>query len=385
MRLGIKSLNKNKVKCKNKRKDKPRGIDLFAGSGGLSLGFEQAGINIVYAIENDKSAALTYKQNRKRKKIMVDTRNIDKISPDEVLKKIKINKGMLDVIIGGPPCQGFSISNRRTRNSQNPKNNLIFKFVKFVKKIQPKWFLMENVAGLDSFEKGGVRERLLSLFRKAGYHADCKIFNAADFGVPQNRKRVFFIGNRIGAPLDFFEKLKGTKKVVTVNEAISDLPKLTNGQIINSLPYSKMKKLSHYQIIARKGSNGIVQNNLVTKNTDLAIKRFKNIRQGENLKALFSRMPDLVKNYSNIENCHSWIYLRLSSRKPSVTLNNFRKNMLIHPTEDRGLSVREAARLQSFPDKYVFYGNISSQQQQVANAVPPILVRTIAKHILKKL
>jgi DNA (cytosine-5)-methyltransferase 1 len=121
-----------------------------------------------------------------------------------------------------------------------------------------------------------------------------------------------------------------------------------------------------------------VENNLTSIHSDLAIIRFKNIKQGENLLALAERKPELVANYKRIENCHHWIYMRLPWKKPSVTLNNFRKNMLIHPTQNRGLSVREAARIQSFPDKYIFYGSISYQQQQVSNAVPPMLGFNIA-------
>ena len=125
--------------------------------------------------------------------------------------------------------------------------------------------------------------------------------------------------------------------------------------------------------------NGKVQNNLTTRHNDLPVARFKNIKQGENLLALAKRKPEMVANYKNVDNSHHWIYMRLPLNKPSVTLNNFRKNMLIHPTQHRGLSVREAARLQSFPDHYVFYGSIGFQQQQVSNAVPPLMSHSIAR------
>jgi DNA (cytosine-5)-methyltransferase 1 len=245
---------------------------------------------------------------------------------------------------------------------------------------------MENVSGMETFEQGSVRDELLENFKKLGYESVSLILNAADFGVPQNRKRIFFIGNRVGHTMSFVDQIKKTSisKPVTVHNAISDLPPLENGHLVCKMPYNgRKRKLTAYQSSMRRGMNGSVRNNLVTKNQDLAVKRFKHIGQGENLIALAQRTPKLVANYSKIENCHNWIYLRLPWKRPSVTLNNFRKNMLIHPVQHRGLSVREAARLQSFPDKYVFHGSIGSQQQQVANSVPPLLSKAIASKIIK--
>jgi DNA (cytosine-5)-methyltransferase 1 len=367
------------------KKRKPIGIDLFAGAGGLSLGFEKAGFDIRYAIESDRHAAETYKNNRKNKNLIVDTRDINKISPKEVLKKLDLKEGELDILIGGPPCQGFSTSNMRTRNLANPQNQLVFKYVEFVNALKPKWFLMENVAGLDSFDDGTFRDLLIKEFVNIGYATESIILNAVNFGVPQNRNRIFFIGNCLGNHMEFISKLRTKKlqKPVTVYEAITDLPLITNGNNADEMAYnSRKKRLSRYQKRMRKGMNGRVKNNFSTNHSDLAILRFQNIRQGENLLALAKRRPELVSNYNNVENSHHWIYMRLLWKKPSVTLNNFRKNMLIHPTQDRGLSVREAARLQSFPDKYVFCGSIGFQQQQVSNAVPVILSRVIAESIL---
>jgi DNA (cytosine-5)-methyltransferase 1 len=359
-------------------------IDIFAGAGGLSLGFEKAGFNIICAIEKDKYAAETYRKNRSRKRFIIETRDINEISAGEILQRTGVKKGSIDIIIGGPPCQGFSTSNKRTRNMDNPRNHLVFKFVEFVKYIEPKWFVMENVGGLDSFENGDVRKQLLDKFTSIGYKTESFIVNAVNFGVPQNRNRIFFIGNNIGNSMDFVKTItnKAISKPTTVHDAISDLPSLQNGHAIDKMSYDG-NWISSYQRRLRAGMNGQVSNNLVSKNSELAIERYMNIRQGENLSILARKQPKLVSNYKNIENCHHWIYLRLSSDKPSVALNNFRKNMLIHPTENRGLSVREAARLQSFPDKYVFYGPLGFQQQQVANAVPPLLAMVIAKAILE--
>jgi DNA (cytosine-5)-methyltransferase 1 len=379
----LKTICKYYNRKKGQRRN-PVGIDLFAGAGGLSLGFEKAGFNIVYAIEKDKYAAETYKKNRTKRAVLVDVRDISEVTPKEILGKLGLEKGELDVIIGGPPCQGFSISNMRTRDLSNPQNQMVFEFLRFVKEIAPKWFLMENVSGLDSFEAGSVRDHLLQAFRNLGYKTEYAILNSANFGVPQSRNRIYFIGNRVGNPMKFIQALKKKTRdnFVTVFEAISDLPVLHNGNSIDDLPYRRKENLTEYQITMRDKRIGRVANNLVSTNTKLVIKRFKHIRQGENLITLARRAPHLVENYKNIEHCHWWIYLRLRWGAPSVTINNFRKNMLIHPTQNRGLSVREAGRLQSFPDNYMFYGPIGYQQQQVANAVPPLVAKGVAKHIM---
>lgn len=377
--------------CKYYKKNVPKvfrplGIDLFAGAGGLSLGFEQAGFDIVYAVEKDKFAAETYKRNRTKKFVTVDTRDIKEVSPKEILKCLGLKKNEVDIVIGGPPCQGFSMSNMKTRNLDNPQNHLIYKFVDFVKEISPKCFLMENVGGLDTFQDGHVKKCLIRKFNNLGYSAQCVILNAVNFGVPQNRNRIFFVGNRRDHLCDFVEQLKTVKidKPVTVYDAISDLPHLKNGNTKDNKAYRKnCKNISKYQRILRKGMNGEVSNNLVSKNTPLAVKRFAHIRQGQNLLSLAKIKPSLVENYKNVDNCHHWIYLRLPWNKPSVTLNNYRKNMLIHPVQDRGLSVREAARLQSFPDSYVLYGPLGLQQQHVANAVPPSVAYIIANYLSK--
>lgn len=371
-----------------KKNNKPIGIDLFAGAGGLSLGFEQAGFDIRYAIEHDKFAAETYSKNRQNKNIIVDVRKIQDIAPNEIFEKMEIKKGELDIIIGGPPCQGFSTSNMKTRNLNNPNNHMIFNFVEFVKELAPKWFLMENVAGLNTFESGLIKKHLIEMFTSIGYRTESLVLNAVNFGVPQNRNRIFFIGNKEGKSMDFVKRIieKKIEKPITVNDAISDLPKLKNGHNKCDMPYnSRKKKLSKYQLLLRKKNTDQVSNNLVSKNTELVLKRYAHIKQGENIANLAKKKPHLVSNYKKVENCHHWIYLRLNKKKPSVTLNNYRKNMLIHPIEHRGLSVREAARLQSIPDNYIFFGSIGSQQQQVANAVPALLAKNIAIQILKYL
>lgn len=366
-----------------KGKRQPIGVDLFSGAGGLSLGFEDAGFKIVYILEKDRYAAETYSRNR-NSGTMVDVADILNIEPDDILSKLGLDRGDLDIVLGGPPCQGFSIANMRTRNEDNPMNQLVFKFWDFVVGLRPKWFVMENVAGLEKFGDGRLKEELLELFEEGGYSVNSVVLDASCFGIPQVRRRIFFVGNRINKSLDFLHDLVKDKTLpcLTVREAIDDLPVLPNGNSVDHLPYAKNgESITEYQRIMRLGNSDGVLNNLVSMSSPLAVERYKYIEQGENWRAVDLKRPELLYNYKDLSKCHHWIYLRLCWDKPSVVISNYRKNMLIHPEQDRGLSVREAARLQSFPDTYVFYGPLGYQQQQVANAVPPRQAGRIAAYI----
>ena len=200
---------------------------------------------------------------------------------------------------------------------------------------------------------------------------------ASDYGVPQHRNRFIMVGNHNGILFQFPEK---HKKVYSVIDAIGDLPELTNGQMEDSLPYRcYAKEASEYAQLMRHGSRTSKQN-YVSKNADYVIERYKHIGQGKNWKAI---PEELMQNYANKANCHSGIYKRLNPNEPSVVISNYRKNMLIHPYQDRGLSVREAARLQSFPDKFIFKGTLMHIQQQIGNAVPPLLAKAVFEKILE--
>lgn len=357
-------------------------IDLFAGAGGLSKGLELAGFSVKLAVDLDESSAVTYQYNHPKTKFIKS--DIENIPSRKLLKEIGLNCGELDLLAGGPPCQGFSLSNTKTRDISNPNNHLVFEFIKKSLEIKPKWILIENVAGLSSFENGSIRDKVIQLFAEIGYSVKCAVLNAINFGVPQNRKRVFFIGNRAGADLDFLDEMieKGEENPLTIRDAIGDLPVLENGSVADEMCY-KRGRPNAYQKFMRINSNGTVKNNRVTKNSELVIERYKFIEPGENWSAVLKKMPDLLLNYKDIKNCHSGIYRRLVWNKPSAAITNFRKSMMIHPDQDRGLSVREAARIQSFPDDYIFFGSLGSQQQQVANAVPPLLAEAIGKQIIK--
>ncbi len=350
------------------------GIDIFSGAGGLSLGAEMAGIKISTAIEIDESAAQTFLRNHKGSKVLQG--DIQKIDP----KTLHTNNKPVFVIMGGPPCQGFSLSNTRTRNMENKKNFLFLEFVRFVEEIRPDWFVLENVWGLTNINEGKTQEMIEDCFRAIeGYdNISSSVLWASDYGVPQNRNRFFMVGNKLG--IDFqFPKKQNT--IITVEEAIGDLPSLQNGEMLDEASYTQpIEEASPYAQLMRQGSEKAHQN-YVSRNNDLVIERYKYIGQGQNWRAI----PDfLMQNYADKGRCHSGIYKRLRADKPSVVISNYRKSMLIHPHEDRGLSVREAARLQSFPDNFIFEGSLMHMQQQIGNAVPPLLAKAVFQQIIKQ-
>jgi len=361
-------------------------VDLFAGAGGLSLGFEDAGFKVIFAVENDVYSAETYRMNRNRGNSEVILSDISQINFTDTLKKFRLKRGEINILLCGPPCQGFSFSNMKTRTADNPKNHFFREFLRAVKEIYPKWILFENVSGIVNFEKGKVIEIINAELRNLGYLCTWDIINSADYGVSQVRKRFFLIGNRMRIRFLFPQPScgNGRKPYVTVHDAVSDLPLLDNGNNVDSLEYRyNGSKLTDYQREMKKEwRKNYCLNNCITRNNDLIVKRYKYIPRGGN----WQDIPNfLMRNYKNKKNCHSGIYKRLKWSEPSIVISNFRKNMLIHPEQDRGLSVREAARLQSFPDWYIFYGRLGSQQQQVADAVPPLLAEILGDRIKKYL
>lgn len=347
------------------------GIDIFAGAGGLSLGAEMAGIKITHAIEINPYPANTYRRNHPNTSVL--QADIQNINPS----LLNIENNGVFIIMGGPPCQGFSMSNTISRNMDNDKNFLYLEFVRFVRELHPKWFVLENVWGLTKMNDGETMEMIKESFEALGYTVKPQILWASDYGVPQKRYRFFLVGNCENIPFEFPLKENIT---VTVHDAFADLPILKNGQMIDTAPYTiPFEEASDYAKLMRQNSKESLQN-FVTQNNELVIKRYTHIPQGGNWRDI----PDsLMQNYADKNRCHSGIYKRLKEDAPSVVISNYRKSMLIHPTQDRGLSVREAARLQSFPDDYYFMGPHMSIQQQIGNAVPPLLAKAVFKEIIK--
>lgn len=370
---------------------KPKGVALFSGAGGMSQGFLDAGFDILLATDGDENTSETYIANHPEIPFCVaDANNRDELSGEIILSRIGLEQGQLDIVVGGPPCRGFSNGNRQSGGPNNQYNALVREYARVVLEIQPHWFVLENVVGLYYMEE--IRAEFENLLNGI-YSIQPKIVNAADFGVPQERRRIIFVGNRDGAKFEFpageyapkiMAKEENKKPYFTVNEAIGDLPKLGTRDGKNEMCYRKQARTLYQELMRRNCEK--VFDHVITKSGEDVIERYRHIQQGENWSALPDEMIlkwrktpiDQVKKSS-----HSNLYLRLDENKPSPTIGNFRKSMFIHPTEDRGLSLREAARLQSFPDWYRFKGGISSAQQQIGNATPPLLAKAIASQILR--
>jgi DNA (cytosine-5)-methyltransferase 1 len=260
--------------------------------------------------------------------------------------------------------------NQRTRNKANQGNWMFREFVRLTKSWRPDWIVFENVKGIAETQKGEFLSLILQSFDKLGYTVSKGVLNAAHFGVPQKRERLFVIGSLHGIEVPLPEPI--VSKAIPVKNALADLPDLANGADRDFLPY-RCRARSNYARHLRNGEK-MVSGNLVTRNADLIIKRYRHVKQGGNWEDI---PASLMKNYRTEYECHTGIYHRLDPDKPSKVIGNYRKNMLIHPYSDRGLSVREAARIQSFPDCYRLCGSIGFQQQQVGNAVPPLLAKAV--------
>ncbi len=339
-------------------------IDLFSGAGGFSLGFEHVGFESIIAIDKWEDAIDTYNSNRKNK--VGTTRDICEFTNEEI-KALNKNNDVVG-IIGGPPCQGFSMVG--TRDEYDERNNLYLQFVRFVKEIEPKFFILENVRGLLTMANGFFKNDILERFSKLGYNVVYKVIRASEYGVPQSRERVFFIGllNKVFGDLKFdFEKMD-KKPLVSTKDALSDLPSLDNNE--SPTEYAKEPQ-NKFQKEMRKGATKIF-NNEITNHTEQTIDIIKMVPDGGNIRSIDPKFYS-VRNYNAA-------FKRMDSTLPSGTIDCGHRNYF-HYSENRVPTARESARIQSFPDVYIFKGNKSSQYTQIGNAVPPKLAEAIARVI----
>lgn len=336
-------------------------IDLFSGCGGLSLGFEQAGFKGCLAIDFWQDALTTYAFNREDAKTFCG--DLSSISPSEIKDRYALSD--VDVIIGGPPCQGFSVAGKRI--IEDKRNELYKSFVNFVRVFKPKAFVMENVPTILTMGDGAIKDAILADFSKLGYKVTYKVLTASDYGVPQNRRRAVFVGLSYGTSFEF--PIPSIDRHVTSEEALSDLPE---NSMENGSPYIS-GPLSEFQIYAREGSNGVF-NHEITIHTAKTQQIISMVPDGGNYKDLPEELWDTRKVHI------AWT--RLNSNKPSFTID-CGHNHHFHYKFNRVPTVRESARLQSFPDSFVFLGNKGSQLKQVGNAVPPLLARQIALQLKK--
>ncbi len=390
-----------------------RVLELFAGAGGMGLGFQLARHNhhqfdVIYSAEINPIYVKTLNVNYNHYRRQQCTGCSDRTDVAPVDLSIRASAKMIgtaveaaggvDVLIGGPPCQGFSNANRNSWASDNPNNKLVDVFLKYVDIFRPSVFLMENVQGILWTAKKNSRNPSASvvsyLARKMammGYLVFPKLLDAIWYGVPQYRSRFFLLGihERLGYKSSDFGDWGPfplpthgpctPNPFVTVKEAIGDLPVIGNGHAIEIMPYDGKMLSPYVQRMRDRMEQCILSDHVTSKHADYVLERYKNIPPGGN----WQSVSDMMTNYSDITRTHSNIYRRLSWNDPAITIGHYRKSMIIHPDQARGLSLREASRLQSFPDWFRFQGALMHKQQQLANAVCPVVAQAIAEYLLR--
>jgi DNA (cytosine-5)-methyltransferase 1 len=376
------------------KSSKPILIDLFCGAGGLSQGLSYAGFDARVGIDFDQNAIATYSANhRNSKAILAD---ISTISGAE-LQSLTGTRD-IDLVAGGPSCQGYSTHGKRV---EDDSRNFLFKeFVRLVEDIQPKFFLMENVKGLLTYSKGHFKTLIEEDFARIGYRVVSKTLCAADYGVPQMRHRVMFVGTRLpNVDLSFPKPTHGEQTshdsssdllpYVTVNDAIGDLP-LMNGDFNKQIwEYATETKSKFQKYVRASGGNGVTLHNSKALSEQAGLLA-SFIGQGQGLRAVpVKYLPDRFKKMRRIRNGQlrrdcTTLYHRLDPKRPAYTITCYYRNVasgpFLHPWEDRSLSHREAARLMSFPDHYEFRG--TGIPRQIGNAVPPLMAAAVGRHIL---
>lgn len=339
-------------------------IDLFCGAGGLSLGFEKSGFEIVKAIDFNKNAIETYNKNLNYSCGIVE--DLTQLKPEffENLKPI-------DGIIGGPPCQGFSTAGRR--NPDDIRNKLYKEYFKILENLTPRFFIIENVVGILTYAKGEVVNDIRKRANKLGYIIFEQILDAVDYGVPQHRRRVIFVGIKkeiVFEKGDFHFPSPTCTKYITIEEALSDLPQYIDKNQPDTVYYAQ-KPQNDYQALMREKSN-IVYNHNFTNHSDKTIKTIKLVPEGGSIQDLSDEDKGGRKYHALLR--------KMKRNEPSLTIDTGHRTYF-HFSEPRIPSVREVARLQSFPDDFVFLGPKAEQYKQVGNAVPPLLAYKIANKI----
>ncbi len=356
-------------------------ISLFSGGGGLDLGFVNAGYKILWAIDNDPNAVATYKKNIGGHIICAD------------ITKQDVNLiPCADVVIGGPPCQSFSLAG--LRRTEDARGQLVWQYMRIIEKIKPKAFIFENVTGLLS-AKNSRGEKIISLlkeeFKRIGYSVELQVMNAADFGVPQRRKRVIIVGLRGGESFVFPKPTHGSKETnllpyVSVKDALDDLPSPSNKDA-DVLVYTKSAK-TEYQKRMRKNKSKYVSGHFISTLSALDKYIISHVKPGGNYMDIPKDVDSKRIRRLQKEGGHTTCYGRLNPKDPSYTINTYfnRPNVgcNIHYSDNRLITVREALRLQSFPDSFEV---VSSSKQGanivIGNAVPPMLAEVIANALIK--
>jgi len=354
-------------------KPKPYMIDLFCGAGGFSVGAELSGFHPILGLDYFEPAMKTWEYNHPDSiSVLGNIKDIDPIEIKTILKSNGVNN--ISLITGGVPCQGFSLANRK-RHANDERNFLFIEYMKYIKVFKPQFIILENVSGMKSTNNGQFVKNILSMMDELGYNATVDLLNAADYGVPQIRKRIIFVGiNREFADVYYkFPRRKILKETdyLTVKDAISDLPELNNNQTVTE--YNNNPKTEYQKIMRGEGELSIkkplkLANHTAPNHTKATIEKIKQTKQG---KPMYEKYKQRI---------------RLSNHSPSPTqlAGGIRPQFQFgHPEQNRGLSIRERARIQSFPDSYIFKGGLVQERVQTGNAVPPLLVYEITKPLFE--
>lgn len=357
-------------------------IDLFCGAGGLSEGFRQAGVDVRVGQDITPVFGRTFEATHQGARFVEGP--IQDISASDLLEASGASPGEIDIIIGGPPCQGYSVYNHQ-RGMDDPRVGLFKQYLRIVREIKPRWLVMENVSGITSIAGGGIVREIQAGMRQLGYRVDMKLLKAEEHGVPQERRRVFFIATRGDAcPILFPVPTHGPelRPFVTIWDAISDLPSLGNGESGENSPYACAPQ-TPYQALLR-GDRSRVTNHSAPRLAPVNVTRLQHIPPGGSWRDIpFDLLPAGMKKAKRSD--HTKRYGRPAKDDLACTILtkcDIHWGAYIHPAEDRALTVREAARLQSFPDFFTFCGSRTEQFVQVGNAVPPLLARAVAQALL---
>ncbi len=379
-----------------------KSVDLFSGAGGMSCGLQMAGFESVLGSDIHPVYANTFAQNHPGTRVI--TKDIRELGEQDILDLIGLKPGELDLIAGGPPCQGFSI-NAPVRSLDDQRNHLFKDYLRIASILRPKAIVIENVPGLVSLGKGTVVEAIYKHLAGMGYTVSHKILFAGHYGVPQMRFRTIFIALRDGGEIEFPEpthnaqavaNFTGAKelcikisplfsqhlqKQATVWQAISDLPELSPGAAVHDAQYPAAPQ-SELQSLLREGSTKIY-NHACAKLGKANLERLKYIPQGGSWRDIpYELLPAGLQRARRSD--HTKRYGRLHPEAMCSTILTKcdpHWGSFFHPTQDRAISVREAARIQTFPDRYVFTGNLTEQFEQVGNAVPPLMAKAIGEKI----
>ena len=370
---------------------RPVVIDLFCGAGGLSEGLTQAGFDVRVGLDFDPHALATFSTNHPNAQAICA--DIARVKGSDLI--VAAGTDEIDLVTGGPSCQGFSTHGKRIEEDQ--RNFLFREFVRVVKEVKPKFFLMENVKGLLVYSKGHFKNLIEESFSRIGYRVVSATLCAADYGVPQMRHRVVFIGTRLDCELSFPAPMFGADSLLlpayrTVAEALSDLPLIGDDYARRDWGYSS-RPLNPFQKYARSQAGKSVALHHSKPLSEQAARLAKFIRQGQGLRSVPVRyLPQRFKKMRRIstgalrKDCTT-LYYRLDPNKPAYTITcnyrNVASGPFMHPDEDRSLSHREAARLMSYPDNYIFLG--SGIPRQIGNSVPPLMAAAIGRHVLQLL